>query len=191
MMIPTAKETWTQRDKVQTQAVPSYFRGCSSELVVSGPQNFSCYSFDTWISSYLLKICTYTPWYYTNIQSEERQVGHANVNLDIDIFVISEQKWLKFGLQAHLFKVFGYAKFQLSIFFTLRVMKLLVEIFSNIHKKFDNFESRSDRELKFGMLKHLEKMCLETKFQPFRFRNDKDIDIQIDVRVSNLTFLRL
>ena len=67
------------------------------------------------------------------VQSEERQVGHANVNLDIDIFVISEQKWLKFGLQAHLFKMFGYAKFQLSIFFTLRVMKLLVEVFSDFH----------------------------------------------------------
>ena len=67
------------------------------------------------------------------VQSEERQVGHANVNLDIDIFVISELKWLKFGLQAHLFKMFGYAKFQLSIFFTLRVMKLLVEVFSDFH----------------------------------------------------------
>ena len=70
---------------------------------------------------------------FANIQSEERQVGHANVNLDIDIFVISELKWLKFGLQAHLFKMFGYAKFQLSIFFTLRVMKLLVEVFSDFH----------------------------------------------------------
>ena len=67
------------------------------------------------------------------LQWEERQVGHANVNLDIDIFVISELKWLKFGLQAHFFKVFGYAKFQLSIFFTLRVMKLLVEVFSDFH----------------------------------------------------------
>ena len=34
------------------------------------------------------------------LQSEERQVGHVNVNLDIDIFVISEPKWLKLGLQA-------------------------------------------------------------------------------------------
>ena len=68
-----------------------------------------------------------------NIQSEERQVGHANVNLDIDIFVISQLKWLKFGVQAHLFKMFEYANFQLSIFFTLRVMKLLVEVFSDFH----------------------------------------------------------
>ena len=45
--------------------------------------------------------------------------------------------------------------------------------------------------MKFGMPKHLEKMCLETKFQPFLFRNDKDIHVQIDVNVSNLTFLRL
>ena len=56
-----------------------------------------------------------------------------NVNLDMDIVVISEQKWLKFGLQAHFFKVFGHAKFQFSIFFTLRVMKLLVEVFSDFH----------------------------------------------------------
>ena len=64
-----------------------------------------------------------------------RELIHSrrNVNLDIDIFVISELKWLKFGLQAHLFKMFGYAKFQLSIFFTLRVMKLLVEVFSDFH----------------------------------------------------------
>ena len=56
-----------------------------------------------------------------SLQLEERQVGHVNVNLDIDIFVISEPKWLKFGLQACFFKIFGYAKFQLSIFFTIRV----------------------------------------------------------------------
>ena len=56
-----------------------------------------------------------------NIQSEEHQVGHVNINLDIDIFVISEPKWLKFGLRADFFKIFGYAKFQLSIFYTLRV----------------------------------------------------------------------
>ena len=74
-----------------------------------------------------------TTFLFFSIQLEERQVGHVNVNLDIDIFVISELKWLKFGLQAHLFKMFGYAKFQLSIFFTLRVMKLLVEVFSDFH----------------------------------------------------------
>ena len=34
-------------------------------------------------------------------------------------------------------------------------------------------------------------MSLETKFQPFRFRNDKVINVQIDVHVSNLTFLKL
>ena len=61
------------------------------------------------------------------IQSEERQVGHVNVNLDMDIFVISEQKWLKFGLQAHFFKMFGHAKFQLSISSTFKVMKLFSE----------------------------------------------------------------
>ena len=73
--------------------------------------------------------CSYKP----NIQSEERQVGHANVNLDIDIFVIFKLKWLKFGLQAHFFKVFGHAKFQLSITSTLKVIKLLVEVTKYLH----------------------------------------------------------
>ena len=67
------------------------------------------------------------------LQSEERQVGHVNVNLDIDILVISEPIWLKFGLQAHFFEMFGYAKFQLSSFITFKVMKLLVEVFSDFH----------------------------------------------------------
>ena len=67
------------------------------------------------------------------LQSEERQVGHMNVNLDIDLFVISEPKWLKIGLQAHFFKMFMHAKFQLSIFFTFRVIILLVEVFRDFH----------------------------------------------------------
>ena len=46
--------------------------------------------------------------------------------------------------------------------------KLLVEITKYLHLKFDNTEStKSDRELKFCVSKHLQKMCLETKFQPF------------------------
>ena len=57
----------------------------------------------------------------------------ANVNLDIDIFVISEPKWLKFGLQAHFFKVFGHAKFQLSITSTFKVIKLLVKVTKYLH----------------------------------------------------------
>ena len=68
-----------------------------------------------------------------DIQSEERQVGHVNVNLDMDIFVISEQKWLKFGLQAHFFKMFGHAKFQLSISCYFKVMKLLVKVTKYLH----------------------------------------------------------
>ena len=44
----------------------------------------------------------------------------------VDIFVISQPKWLKFGLQAHFLKVFGHTKFQLSISYTFKVMKLLV-----------------------------------------------------------------
>ena len=48
------------------------------------------------------------------------------------IFVISQLKWLKFGLQPHLIKMFLHTKFQLSITCTFRVTKLLVEVFSTI-----------------------------------------------------------
>ena len=68
-----------------------------------------------------------------SVQSEERQVGHLNVNLDIDIFVISEPKRLKFGLQAHFLKIFGHAKFQLSITSTFKVIKLLVKVTKYLH----------------------------------------------------------
>ena len=46
----------------------------------------------------------------------------------VDIFVISQPKWLKFGVQAHLFKMIGHTNFQLSISCTFKVMKLLVEV---------------------------------------------------------------
>ena len=72
--------------------------------------------------------------------------------------------------------MFGHTKFQLSINCTFRVMKLLVEITKYLHFKFDNSERKSDRELKFCVSKHLQKMCLETKFQPVRLRNDRDIE---------------
>ena len=44
----------------------------------------------------------------------------------VDIFVISQPKWLKFCFQAHFLKVFGHTKFQLSISYTFKVMRLLV-----------------------------------------------------------------
>ena len=52
--------------------------------------------------------------------SQERKVAKPYIS------VVYEQKWLKFGFQAHFWKIFGYAKFQLSIFCTLRAMNLLV-----------------------------------------------------------------
>ena len=54
----------------------------------------------------------------------------------VDIFVISRPKWLKFGVQAHLFKMFGHTKFQLSISCTFKVMKLLVEITKKSNSNF-------------------------------------------------------
>ena len=58
---------------------------------------------------------------------EERQVGLRTSSWTLDIFVISEPKWLKFGLQAHFLKVFGHTKLQLPISCTFKVMILLVK----------------------------------------------------------------
>ena len=110
------------------------------------------------------------------IQSLAAKVDLCIPSGSLNISVISQPKWLKFGLQAHLFMMFGHTKFQLSITCTFRLMKLLVEITKYLHFKFDDSESKSDRELKFCVSKHLQKMCLETKFQPFRLRNDGDIE---------------
>ena len=42
--------------------------------------------------------------------------GTPMLNWDtVDIFAISQLKWLKFCLQAHFLKMFEHAKFQLSI----------------------------------------------------------------------------
>ena len=50
------------------------------------------------------------------------KVGHLCWAGTVDIFVISQLKWLKLGLQAHLFKMFGHAKFQLSISCTYKLL---------------------------------------------------------------------
>ena len=48
-----------------------------------------------------------------------------------------------------------------------------------------------DRELKFGMSNHLQKLCLATKCQPLWLIYDKGINVELDVHMSNLTFLWL
>ena len=66
-----------------------------------------------------LSVTTYVQW----------SAGHSDsvhVNPTPHIFVILQPKWLKFGLQPHLIKMFLYTKFQLSITCTFRVTKLLV-----------------------------------------------------------------
>ena len=77
----------------------------------------------------------------------------------MDIFVISRPKWLKFGVQAHLFKMFGHTKFQLSISCTFKVMKLLVEITkksnSNFLHKWAYYSSSVDSSAKVHSLGHL------------------------------------
>ena len=66
------------------------------------------------------------------IQWSAGHSGTVHVNPAPYIFVISQPKWLKFGLQPHLNKMFLHTKFQLSITCTFRVTKLLVEVFSTI-----------------------------------------------------------
>ena len=53
----------------------------------------------------------------------------------VDIFVISQPKWLKFGVLAHLFKMIGHTNFQLSISCTFKVLKLLIEV--KVDQNFD------------------------------------------------------
>ena len=69
-----------------------------------------------------------------NVQSWTSFSGQDIVFGTVDIFVISQPKWLKFCFQAHFLKVFGHTKFQLSISCTFKVMKLLVEITKYITK---------------------------------------------------------
>ena len=57
----------------------------------------------------------------------------------------------------------------------------------HFHQKLCNSKSTKDGELKFSMQKYLEKMWLETKFQPFRLRNDKDKGGRIDVHGAGMT----
>ena len=57
--------------------------------------------------------------------------GHSDsvhVNPTPHIFVISQPKWLKFGLQPHFIKIFLHIRFQFSITCNFRVTKLLVEV---------------------------------------------------------------
>ena len=49
------------------------------------------------------------------VQSGTSFSGQDIVFGTVDIFVISQPKWLKFGIQAHFEKVFGHTKFQLSL----------------------------------------------------------------------------
>ena len=46
----------------------------------------------------------------------------------LNISVIYQPNWLKFGLQAHFLKMFGHTKFQLSISCTFKAIELLLEI---------------------------------------------------------------
>ena len=53
--------------------------------------------------------------YPTHVQWEEGQVALGTSSCSLNVSVISQQKWLKFGLQAHFLTMFGHTKFQLSI----------------------------------------------------------------------------
>ena len=62
----------------------------------------------------------------TRVQSGTSFSGQDIVFGTVDISVISQPKWLKFGLQAHFFKMFGHTNFQLSISCTFKVITVLV-----------------------------------------------------------------
>ena len=57
--------------------------------------------------------------------------GTPMLNGTVDIFVIFQLTWLKFGLQAHNLKMFGHTKFQLSISCTFKWRYLDISTESN------------------------------------------------------------
>ena len=59
---------------------------------------------------------------WSGLQSVERQVGLRTSSWTLDIFVISQPNWLKFGLRAHFLKMFGHAKFQPSSICSFRFL---------------------------------------------------------------------
>ena len=141
----------------------------------------------------LIYLCWPRPDDHNSLSQIQWCAGHSDsvhVNPTPHIFVISQPKWLKFGLQPHFFKMFLYTKFQLSIsvFSELQSFQWRYLLISfHFHQKLCNSKSTRDGELKFCMSKHLAKMWLEIKFQPFRLRNDRYIEREtIDIRESNL-----
>ena len=105
------------------------------------------------------------------LQSGTFKSGQNIIIETVDIFVISQPKWLKFGVQLHLFKMFGHAKIQLSISCTFKVMKLLVEITkksnSNFLHKWAYHSSSVDFSAKVHGLGHL----LHTQKKALRHSN--------------------
>ena len=84
------------------------------------------------------------------------QVGSHNIS------VVLQPKWLKFGLKAHFSKIFRYAKFQLSISDTFRILyfnKIKNTINGTTqfccHHQYMS-ESVRDTKLKLGMCKPIE-----------------------------------
>ena len=100
------------------------FEQKSNSVAVMGAERSMCAW--RWAMTWPLPNCLCTTVYtFTlslGIQSEERQVGLRTSSWTLDIFVISQPNWLKFGLQAHFLKMFGHAKFQLSSICSFRFL---------------------------------------------------------------------
>ena len=103
---------------------------------------------------------------------EERQVGLRTSSWTLDIFVISQPNWLKFGLQAHFLKMFGHAKFQPSSICSFRF--LLV----NFSRHFQTFflEERKDLSL-FSFFLHLAKANVQLDIQNQRGKAMQEFDL--------------
>ena len=107
------------------------------------------------------------------IQSPILKVGHLCWTGTVDIFVISQLKWLKFGLQAHLFKMFGHAKFQLSISCTFIVMKHLVEITKYTTKTFITLKVQEIESWNFACPNILKRCAWRPNFSHFGWEMTK------------------
>ena len=100
----------------------------------------------------------------------------------LDIFVISQPKWLKFGLQAHFLKVFGHTKFQLSISCTFKVMKLLVEITKYITKSLRTLKVQVIESWNFACPNILKRCAWRPNFSHFSWEMTKISTVPVQHR---------
>ena len=140
---------------------------------------------------HLLFHIIWPPFYWetvqVHVQSPILKVGQSCWTGTVDIFVISQPKWLKFGLQAHLFKMFGHAKFQLSISCTFKVMKVFVAYLVISTKCFITMKVQEIETWKFACPNISKKCAWRPNFSHFSWEMTKISTVPAQHRCPTLT----